>query len=490
MNKLLLAIILLAPLRVNASEMVGATYRDFSGGLRNDADASEIEANESPNLLNVIIDNPRGSVHPRDGFELCGDTPSGNVATSLYEWFKADGTRKLIVSDNQTVWETGDCSTFTSITLGHNANSKFDFSTVRGDLWMVKQDTHPVVWDGSTTTVLDAGVNTPNPAPPDCRFVEFWKERVWCGRSDSDPSGIAFSALTDDSGNDITPSTGSAAWPAINVFQVDQDGAGPIYGVRAFRDKLYVFKNDGIWRILFTDEFNNAVVRTLSSVGTRFDDSIVELDGFLYFVGPDGIYAFDGDRSIRLSDRVIETFEAWAQPLVNNKFKAWTSNSDFSAGAGVRVATTEVNGSILIATTNTYTSDFSGITDQFFTMGATITSNGWAWNDHSPDNNRMEINSAHLRPRSNGYKAVSALFDRPNFTNQAGRQYDFTWYYTPGTSQSQKCDVIFMSVSTGAVSADDRIGYGVQLPAENGAPAVFRLNRYDLGGQPCEPCRC
>lgn len=338
-----LALLFLA-LPARAAEMVPVLYRDFSGGINDNADPVNIALNESPSALNVVIDDPAGSFKPRNGFSLCGDLPSANTPTALFEYFKVDGTRRLIVSDNTNYYETADCVTWTTIVGGLSSTAKPTFTIARNKLWVTNKSTHVFTWDGTTRTPLDARSGTPNPQPPQCSYLTFWKERVWCARTDSNPSGIAFSALTDSSGNDLNPSTGSAAWPATNLIQVDQDGGSPLYGMTAYRDNLYAFKNNGIWKILFNNDFDISVVKTLSSVGCRFHDSIKELDGILYFPGPDGIYAFDGDQSIRISDNVLNKFQQLKQPLVNELFKLWTSESDFTAGTLVRISTSlEIN---------------------------------------------------------------------------------------------------------------------------------------------------
>ena len=330
-----------------ADSLLTATFGDFSGGLNDSADPTNVADNESPKAYNVIVDEPLGSLRPRRGYDQCGVTPSGNSATALFSYSKADGSEKLIVSDNATVWETPDCVTFSTVTEGLNTNSRPDFSIVRDDLWIVNGTTHAIVWDGSTATPLDGRANTPSPEPANGNYIEFWRERVWIARTNGAPSSVFFSALTDTAGNDITPSTGSVAWPATNEIAVDQDGGCPIYGIKSYRDRMYAFKGEcGIWRIIFNNDEDIQVIKTLAGVGTRFNSSIVEIDNLLHYVGPDGIYAFDGDTARRISDKIPATFESIRQPRGNDKFKTWTLPSDFDDGTLTRISTSRVLGSI------------------------------------------------------------------------------------------------------------------------------------------------
>ena len=311
---------------------VPAAFRDFAGGLNDADDPAKIAPNESPDLLNVTIDEKSGSFAPRRGFIQCGVTPSGNKASVLYEYARASGTRRLLVSDNTNVWETPDCVTFSTVTTAMGGSNIPTITTARDKAWILNRSTHAITWDGTTGKLLDGTAGTPSPAPPRGAYVEFWRERVWIARTSADPSILQWSALTDSSGVDLDPSTGTLSWPATNAVYVDRDGGSPIYAIKAYRDNLFVFKNNGIWRISFSNDFDIAVIKTLSSVGTRFGTTVSELDGLLYFVGPDGVYAFDGDQSTRISDKWVNKFSGIRQQFGSDQQTTWTTQSDFNAG--------------------------------------------------------------------------------------------------------------------------------------------------------------
>lgn len=326
-------------------------YRDFSGGYVDNVDPANLKPSESPSLLNVVVDDPVGSLKPRKGIVRCGNLPSGNVPTALYEYSRSDGTRRLIASDNSTVYSTPDCQTWTTVTTaGLSSSAQVYFATVRDKLWIVNGSTWPQTYDGTTVNLLDGRTSTPNPPPGKCSFIEFWKERVWCGAPNGDPSGLQFSSLTDTVGNDVDPSTGSLSWPAINVFEIDQNAGSRLYGLKAYRNRLYAFKDNGIWEVGFDNDFQNFVRKTYASVGSRFQTSIVEVDGVLYFTGRDGIYAFDGETSVRISEKIKNKFQALNQPLISQNYKLWTTPADFLDATLVRISTYIVPGSIVLST--------------------------------------------------------------------------------------------------------------------------------------------
>jgi hypothetical protein len=324
-------------------------YRDFSGGYVDNVDPVQIKPNESPDMVNVVVDDPVGSLKPRKGFVRCGNLPSGNVATNLYEYSRSDGTRRLIVTDNQNVYSTPDCQSWTTIVSGMASSAQVYFATVRDKLWIVNGSTWPATWDGTSYTLLDGRANTPNPTVPKCAFVEFWKERVWCGAPSGDPSGVDFSALTDNAGNDLDPSTGTLAWPINNNFEIDQNAGSRLYGLRAYRNRLYAFKDNGVWEIGFESEFNNFVRKTYATVGSRYQTSITESDGILYFTGRDGIYAFDGDNAVRISKKIENKFKALNQPLISQNYKTWTSQGDFNGGTFSSATANDISGSVTIS---------------------------------------------------------------------------------------------------------------------------------------------
>ena len=329
---------------------VTAEFSDFSGGLVDSMDKTGLEANQSPDLLNIVIDEPTGAFSPRTGLSLCGTMPSGNAAISLYEYARSDGTKRLIAADSANVYATADCVTWTTLKSGLAARAPPSFRIARDKLWSVNGSTFAFTWDGTNVTTLDTRSSTPNPAPPKCYFLEYWKERVWCARTIDAPSTVFFSDLTDGSGNDLDPSTGTASWPAINAFKVDENGGCAITGLRAFKNRLYVFKDTcGIWEIAFNNNFDNAVFKTFASVGARYNTAITEQDGVLHFAGKDGFYAFDGQSSVRTSEMIPERFSTLVQPLVNSNSKIWTTDSQFAAGTLTNVTSTPIPGSITVS---------------------------------------------------------------------------------------------------------------------------------------------
>lgn len=453
--------------------MMRVDFRDFSGGLNDTADPVNLQPNQSPAMLNVVIDDPVGSLRPRNGFTLCGDFPQG-TPTNAFEFSLADGTKRLIVTDNQYVYETRDCQTWTLIADSLSASQLKTFAMVRDKLWVVGRDTHPFTWDGTNFQSLDGSANTPNPPPPDCGYIEFFRERAWCARTNSSPSSVAFSAITDTSGNDLDPSTGTASWPATNVVNVDQDGGCPIYGIKSYRDNLFVFKGDcGIWRIAFESEFNIAVIKTMASIGSRFHESIVEVDGLLHFVGPDGIYAFDGQSATRISTNIEDLFGSLNQPLANLLSKSWTSSADFGLGAQqLNVDTGTLSGSALVGSTATVKTGFSDLTNGQ-TFISTIT-NGYRFS--SPGNSLL-VNSGRVEVQDGqgtGNFILGTDDDLTSLTGVTGRYMEADVELQCCAGNNDTIALWFLSDSTNSVTGN---GYALTMTQDG----TLQVVRYDAG---------
>lgn len=350
-----------------------AVFRDFRGGINDNTPAIYIEPNESPAAQNVVIDEPLGAVSQRNGYTFCGNLPSGIAPKSLFEYAKTDGTRRLVATDWANYYQTADCQTWTTIKTGLSSAAQPSFAVVRDKLWVANRSTNVFTWDGTTAVLLNAAAGTPSPSPPVCAYLAYYRNRVFCARTTSYPSGVAFSALTDSSGNDVDPSTGSLSWPAINIIQIERDDGYPLTGLKVYRGEMFAFKQTGIWHLTFNNEWDIGVVKTLSSVGTKFNSSIVEIDNLLYFVGPDGIYAFDGDSSARLSDKILNKFLALNQPAVNALFNSWTTQSQFEAGTLSSTTAAAVAGEVVLSSRSI------GMTNGNFESGLLSPATGYAY---------------------------------------------------------------------------------------------------------------
>lgn len=331
--KTLAILLMLASPALAQQAKVDMAYIDFSGGLNNYKASVYLDKNESPDLLNVVIDEPLGTLSQRNGYTACGSIPSGLTATNLYEYAKTNGSKLLIVTDNATIWQTADCVNFSTITTGLNSLGTPRFATIIDKLWITNGYDYPMTWDGATLTTLNG--ESELPSVPKGKYIAWWKDRVWLGNIAGDQSAVYFSAVASPDGTILNPATSSEAWTnANNVVYFNRGDGSQLHGLKVYRDNLYAFKETGISRLLFQSEFNVNVVKNVTTTGCKFQESIVEMDdGYLRFVGRDGVYRFDGSTVERISTKWNNTFKTFQQPDGQQaNYHTWNTAAGWAQG--------------------------------------------------------------------------------------------------------------------------------------------------------------
>lgn len=308
------------------------------GTLNTASSPTKLPLGQTPNCQNIWVDEKPGSVITAQGFRKVGSIPSGNPVTFCIDFFKASaGTQTFVVSDNSTVWTTVDFQTFTSIITGLSSSFQLRGMVIRDKLWLTNGSDSVRTYNGTTVVVLDGTGGTPT--VPKGRFISYHDERVWLFHIPSNRSQIAFSALTNSSGDDIDPDNASA-WPSDNTLQISQGDADYGTGLIVYRGYLYMFKQYTIWRLIGYDEYTYSRVKCRASTGTGFNESLQIVDNFVHMIGIDGIYVFDGDDADRISDIIDPAtatqaafgFNQLQQPNAKKQFWEVASTSDWNAG--------------------------------------------------------------------------------------------------------------------------------------------------------------
>lgn len=299
---------------------------------------TKLQPGETPNAQNVWVDEKPGSLITANGYLKVGTLPSGNPPTFMINFFiSSSGSQTFVVSDNSTVYTTTDFVTFTSIITGLSSSFQLRGMVVRDKLWLTNGSDSVRVYDGTSVSVLDGTAGTPN--VPKGKFIAYFDERVWLYQISGARSKAAFSALTDTSGTVIAPDNANA-WPSSNTLQISEGDADIGTGMVLYRGNLYLFKQYSIWRLVGYDEYTYTRVKTRASSGTRFNESIQICDNLVHFIGIDGIYVFDGEESVRISDLIDPAssdstafgFKSLAQPSQNTSFWETITTNDWNLG--------------------------------------------------------------------------------------------------------------------------------------------------------------
>lgn len=300
---------------------------------------TKLKQGQSPNMQDVWVDEKPGSVISAPGFHVVGVIPSNNPPSFCINYFKtSSGTQTFVVSDNATVWTTIDFQAFTPIIVGLSFSFQLRGAVIRDKLWLTNGSDAVRTFDGTSVVLLDGTGGTPN--VPRGRYISYHDERVWIYHVSSARSAAYFSSLTDSGGAIIAPDNVNA-WDTVdNFLQISEGDADFGTGMILYRGYLFFFKQYSIWRLVGYDEYTYSRVKTRASTGTRFNESLQELDSLIHLIGVDGVYVFDGEESVRISDIIDPAtasqtafgFNQLQQPNQNNQFWEVASTADWNAG--------------------------------------------------------------------------------------------------------------------------------------------------------------
>ena len=318
------------------------SFRKFTNGMN--ATESPIYLPDTQGIMvkNLDLDSTFGALVSRKGSSTCGRYPTGNPVTNLYQYTRDAGTTFLIATDGTSIYETSDCSTWNKLVDGLTYGP-YEFATVTNNLWIVGQSTSTMVWDGGANFYRLDGTNNHADAPH-ANHILYWQSRAWLANTPTNSSALFFSVLVDTSGTQLDP-TAAGAFSDLYQLYVNPSDGGEITAIVPYAGYLMIFKNTGIFRLQFQDEYNLALVKALSSIGVVSGQTVQEFNGVLTFLGKDGImYTFNG-QTVQPSALAMQAVTKQAtQPQGGFNSKTFSSASDFNTGTMTGSIGTYVDG--------------------------------------------------------------------------------------------------------------------------------------------------
>ena len=194
---------------------------------------------------------------------------SGRTSAGVYTFgrFNFDGNDKLIVAD------------------GNNAPTVFNTSF-------------------AATDVSSGGGGEVSTAVTGAKFVAVFKDHMFYAGMSSTPQEVVFSVPFDEDNF----ATGSGA----GSFKVDDT----ITGLKVFREDLFVFCQDRIFKLSGTSSSNFAVTPVTRNIGCVNGQTIQEFAGDLIFLAPDGLRTVAG--TARIGDVELGTISSPVQSVFND----------------------------------------------------------------------------------------------------------------------------------------------------------------------------
>jgi len=161
------------------------------------------------------------------------------------------------------------------------------------------------VWNGTTYSQI---THTNAPSAP--KYAEEFSSHLFLAGDPSEANLLYFSSPLDET--DFSPAAGGGV---INVgFEIK--------AIKAFRDQLYIFGTSRIKRLIGNNIANFVVSDVTKNLGCVSSDAVVEFNGDLIFLGPDGIRPISA--TDRIGDIELGTLSKPIQPI----FEAYTRNED------------------------------------------------------------------------------------------------------------------------------------------------------------------
>ena len=192
---------------------------------------------------------------------------------------------------------------------GKHYFTKYDYTGTRRIIG-VDGKNNPFRWDGSTYTLLNA-----SGSPANAAYVAEYKRHIFYSGYSANTGAITFSVPLDE--------TSFAA----------ADGAGEIVvgdtvvALRKFREQLIIFCNNSIFKLVGDSKFNFELLPITFDIGCAAPDTIQEIGGDLYFLGPDGIRTIAGTEKI--GDVELASVSKKIQDLTPNIIS--TSNANITS---------------------------------------------------------------------------------------------------------------------------------------------------------------
>lgn len=307
--------------RKTEGNLVKETYQDFGGGVNLYLGVRQIKDNESPEAVNCDFKG-KGGVGNREGYTEVG-SPSANYSsggrglgrlhTSTYHQLL-----KFTSNGGDVILEhSSDGSGFTQVTGTTFGN--YDIDTIQaGDVvYTANGVTEMRQWSGTAWTTTTNGTIG--------KYPEYWNKQLWVV-DDTNPDQLLASGLWASSSSKLGDFTyNSATNPAATTLTFKPGSGAEITGLRAFKNSLYVFLRDSIYKVDTTATVGTYTVSQITnSVGCVSHRSIVQVEEDLYFAADDGVYALGEVAnyvSVRTTNKSAKIVELFANMTASNKMK-------------------------------------------------------------------------------------------------------------------------------------------------------------------------
>jgi hypothetical protein len=326
---------------------------DFRGGLNMRADQFNLDAGESPDLLNVNVD-PRGGVERRDSVDALNGTALSNsiIALSSHSETPAAGGSDQILAaclnsaGNAVELHYGTGGNFTQIAI---ASSPDTLAGTRAPFFAMLNDAtyigNGALYDTSYSAAKWTGANDAARMTPDldgsdghfptARHAVVWGERMWVGYTvesgTTHANRVRFSKIND-----------AENWTATDYIDIDigEDG-DHITALVPDGDRLLVFKQNSVYVVYGFSADDYQVQNLTRVVGCREDCApVVSPQGVFVWYAEEGLYLITRDSVLDVFERIRPSISLTALTFATPPSMMWWDERlwlsvDYQSGDGV-----------------------------------------------------------------------------------------------------------------------------------------------------------
>lgn len=296
---------------------------DFSGGLNNKLDDNLLNNNQASDLQNVVC-TTIGSLTSRKGQAKLNSTALPGPILGLSPYYLGSKKEILAASNGNIYKWTG--SAMVGIKSGWDASAPVDFESLVNYAVAFNGVDTPVKYDGTNVSTLANA--------PIGNYPKLFKEKLFIVPA-SDKSQLNWS-------DSFAPET----WPAVNYWDVKKGDGDEIKALFPYLRDLTVFKQYSIHVLSGTSIDDFTLNEADGKVGAVSNRAVTAHGNYLYFIGTDGIYRWNGFKAVNMTEGLIP--KTWS--AVNKEYLhlaaagAWENYIWFAVPSG---STATTNNTIL-----------------------------------------------------------------------------------------------------------------------------------------------
>jgi len=294
------------------------TLESFTGGLNLRTDQFNLEDNESPDLLNVLVD-PRGGIRMRDGVDRRNTTALSADVKGIWALHTDSGTNHLMVNYGTKVAysTTANFTDLTGITARTDGSRVYGM-TMNNVAYGVSYDKVSFKWDGSSAADLGTTLDGSAGNFPQAQYVAFWNNFAWAAYTYESATGYKYRVRWSNA-ND------PEKWTATDYVDIDKGEHGDyITGLCPMGDRLLIFKSNSIYAIFGFDSDSFQVVTLTDSVGSvPLSQPISTPYGVFFWYADQGVFAYNKENFSWVFDKIAPAITDGRISFTSNPQLAW-----------------------------------------------------------------------------------------------------------------------------------------------------------------------